>query len=112
MIGLLFSAVSGGYSLYNLRQQEANVDKKEGEGAIATKRIEKYVCNVRGARDLRLTIALRERAAISLQFTSDLCDLIIPTTALGFTSFDDGLVGLAGTTSSLIGVYSQWKKTA
>jgi peroxin-11B len=67
---------------------------------------------VRGAGDSRLTGALRERAAINIQFISDLCDLIIPTTALGFTSFDEGLVGLAGTTSSLIGVYSQWKKTA
>lgn len=42
MIGLLFSAVSGAYSLYNLRQQQARIDKKDGEGAIATKRIEKY----------------------------------------------------------------------
>ena len=43
MIGLLFSAVSGAYSLYNLRQQQARIDKKDGEGAIATKRIEKCV---------------------------------------------------------------------
>jgi hypothetical protein len=27
-------------------------------------------------------------------------------------AFDDGFVGLAGTLSSLIGVYLQWKKTA
>ena len=43
MIGLLFSAVSGAYSLYNLRQQQAKVDKKDGEGVVASKRIEKYV---------------------------------------------------------------------
>lgn len=43
MVGLLFSAVSGGYSLYNLRLQQTRVDKKDGEGALATKRIEKYV---------------------------------------------------------------------
>jgi peroxin-11B len=55
---------------------------------------------------------VRERAAINLQFISDLCDLAVPTSALGITSFDDGLVGLAGTTSSLIGVYNQWRKTA
>ena len=42
MIGLLFSAVSGTYSLYNLRQQQSRVDKNDGEGAVATKRIEKY----------------------------------------------------------------------
>jgi peroxin-11B len=54
----------------------------------------------------------RERAAINMQFISDLCDLTVPTSALGFANFDDGFVGLAGTVSSLIGVHSQWKKTA
>lgn len=42
MIGLLFSAVSGSYSLYQLRQQQSRIDKEDGEGAVATKRIEKY----------------------------------------------------------------------
>lgn len=59
-----------------------------------------------------MLILNRERAAINLQFISDLCDLAVPTSALGFTNFDDGFVGLAGTVSSLIGVHSQWKKTA
>ena len=54
----------------------------------------------------------RERTAANLQLTSDLCDLTVPTAALGLINFDDGIVGLAGTTSSLIGLYSQWKKTA
>lgn len=53
-----------------------------------------------------------ERKSSQLQLLSDLCDLTIPTSALGWTSLDDGLVGLAGTVSSLIGVYTQWKKTA
>jgi len=94
MIGLLFSTMSGAYSLYQLRQQQSRIDKKDGEGAVATKKIEK------------------ERSAINLQLLSDLCDLTVPTSAIGLTSFDDGFVGLAGTVSSLIGVYSQWKKTA
>jgi peroxin-11B len=38
----LFSTVSGAYSLYNLRQQAAKLDKKEGEDVVASKRIEKY----------------------------------------------------------------------
>jgi hypothetical protein len=54
----------------------------------------------------------RERAAIQLQLLSDLCDLTVPTSALGWASLDDGIVGLAGTVSSLIGVYGAWKKTA
>ena len=53
-----------------------------------------------------------ERAASRLQLTSDLCDLTVPLSGLGLANFDDGFVGLAGTLSSLIGVYTQWKKTA
>lgn len=47
-----------------------------------------------------------------MQLTSDLCDLTIPLSALTWVNFDDGIVGLAGTLSSLIGLYVQWKKTA
>jgi peroxin-11B len=93
MIGLLFSTMSGTYSLWNLRQQSRKINKEDGEGVVAAKRIEK------------------ERASINLQLLSDLCDLTVPTTAIGLTNFDDGFVGLAGTVSSLIGVYNQWKKT-
>ncbi|CAG8978690.1 hypothetical protein HYALB_00004673 [Hymenoscyphus albidus] len=94
MFGLLFSTMSSVYSLYGLRQQQARIDKKDGEGVVTLKRIEK------------------ERAAINLQLISDLCDLTIPTSAIGLIGFDDGFVGLAGTVSSLLGLYSQWKKTA
>ncbi len=67
--------------------------------------------SVRCVNDL-LIDGNRERAAINLQLLSDLCDLTVPTSALGWTNLDDGIVGLAGTVSSLIGVYGAWKKTA
>lgn len=54
----------------------------------------------------------RERGVSQLQLISDFCDLTVPLSALGWVAFDDGIVGIAGTVSSLIGVYSQWKKTA
>ncbi len=53
-----------------------------------------------------------ERAASRLQLTTDLCDLTVPFAALNWVAFDDGIVGLTGTFSSLIGMYLQWKKTA
>jgi hypothetical protein len=59
-----------------------------------------------------LTLFIRERAAARIQLISDLCDLTVPASALGFAALDDGLVGLAGTVSSLIGIWSQWRKTA
>ncbi|TDZ24527.1 Peroxisomal membrane protein PMP30A [Colletotrichum sidae] len=93
-MGLICSVVAQTYTLYRLQQREAKVDKKEGEGVVQSKRI-----------------AL-ERAASQLQIISDLCDLTVPTSALAWVALDDGVVGLAGTVSSLIGVYNQWKKTA
>jgi len=92
--GLVFSAVGGVYTLYRLRERESAVSKQDGEGVVESKRIQK------------------ERAAVNLQLLSDFCDLTVPTSALGWTNFDDGIVGLAGTVSSLIGVYGAWKKTA
>ncbi|KAI1079895.1 peroxisomal biogenesis factor 11 [Whalleya microplaca] len=92
--GLLCSVVAQVYTLYRLREREAKVDKKEGEGVVESKRI------------------VIERTASQLQLVSDLCDLTVPTSALGWLGFDDGFVGLTGTLSSLIGVYLQWKKTA
>lgn len=46
MIGLIFSTLSSTYSLYNLRQQQSRIDKKDGEGVVAAKRIEKYASSI------------------------------------------------------------------
>ncbi|KAH8884633.1 peroxisomal biogenesis factor 11 [Thozetella sp. PMI_491] len=92
--GILCSIVAQTYTLYRLREREAKVDRKEGEGVVESKRI------------------AVERASSRLQLTSDLCDITVPLAALSWVNFDDGIVGLAGTVSSLLGVYSQWKKTA
>ncbi|ROW08525.1 hypothetical protein VMCG_03047 [Cytospora schulzeri] len=93
-MGLMFSILAQAYTLYQLKQREAKVDKKEGEGVVESKRIAK------------------ERSTSQLQLISDLCDLAVPYSALGWVALDDGIVGLAGTVSSLIGMSTQWKKTA
>ncbi|KAL8730130.1 MAG: hypothetical protein Q9181_004768 [Wetmoreana brouardii] len=93
-VGLLFNTAAGLYTLWGLRQREQEVDRADGEGVVESKKIE------------------RERAATNLQLISDVCDLTIPSSALGYANLDDGIVGLAGTVSSLIGVWGAWKKTA
>ncbi|EED23305.1 peroxisomal biogenesis factor (PEX11), putative [Talaromyces stipitatus ATCC 10500] len=92
--GLVCSVVAGVYTLYRLQEREKTIDRKEGEGVVEAKKIE------------------RERVAARIQLVSDLCDLSVPLSALGYVKLDDGLVGIAGTISSLIGVWSAWKKTA
>ncbi|KAI9818778.1 MAG: Peroxisomal membrane protein PMP27 [Pycnora praestabilis] len=92
--GIFFNTVAGVYTLYQLRQRALSIDRKDGEGVVELKKVE------------------RERNATNVQLISDLCDLTVPAAALGYANLDDGFVGLAGTVSSLIGVWSQWKKTA
>ncbi|KAK0709507.1 peroxisomal biogenesis factor 11-domain-containing protein [Lasiosphaeria miniovina] len=67
-MGLACSVVAQTYTLYRLRQREARVDRKEGEGVVESKRI------------------VLERAASRLQLTSDLCDLAVPLSALNWIS--------------------------
>lgn len=58
-----------------------------------------------------ILMSSRQRKVANIQLTSDLCDLTVPATALGYTNFDDGIVGLAGTLSSLLGIQGVWEKT-
>ncbi len=41
--GLLFNTVAGVYTLYQLRQKSQSVDRKEGEGVVESKKLERYV---------------------------------------------------------------------
>jgi peroxin-11B len=91
--GISFSIAGGVYSLYQLQQRSGAVGE-EPEKVVERKKVEKEV------------------NAVKVQLLSDLCDLTIPMSALGWVELDDGIVGLAGTTSSLLGVWGLWKKTA
>jgi hypothetical protein len=41
-VGLLFNTIAGVYTLHQLRQKEKALDKKNGEGMVETKRLERY----------------------------------------------------------------------
>ncbi|KAK4506435.1 hypothetical protein PRZ48_000167 [Zasmidium cellare] len=93
--GLACNVVAGIYTLYGLTQ----LAKKQAAEADAEKKVEEKKLE-------------KERAATQLQLVSDLADLTVPLSALGLVNFDDGIVGLAGTVSSLIGLRAAWAKTA
>ena len=109
--GLTFNAIAGLYTLWQLRHKEQSTDKSDGEGVVESKKLARY-----SEKCSRLVAGLihtfRERMATNMQLISDLCDLTIPISALDYLDLDDGVVGLAGTASSLIGVWTTWKKTA
>ncbi|KAF1965159.1 peroxisomal biogenesis factor 11 [Bimuria novae-zelandiae CBS 107.79] len=95
--GISFSIISSLYQLYRLRERSLKLlsnKAAEAEPIVEGKKI------------------AREANALRLQLISDLCDITVPASALGWAKLDDGIVGLAGTVSSLLGVYAQWKKTA
>lgn len=93
--GISFSIASGIYSYYNLLQRAKTITSSaDPEKVVEKKKVDK------------------ELNAVKVQLISDLCDITIPSSALGWVDLDDGIVGLAGTTSSLLGVWGAWRKTA
>ncbi|EXJ64117.1 hypothetical protein A1O7_00453 [Cladophialophora yegresii CBS 114405] len=92
--GLAASALAGLYNTYKLRERTKAVDEKDAEAKVEKVKI------------------ARQQQAVNIQLISDLCDLTVPSTNLGYANFDDGIIGLAGTLSSLLGVYGAWQKTA
>jgi peroxin-11B len=109
-VGLACNTIAGLYTLWQLRQREQSIDKKDGESLVESKKLQRLVSEYQ--QQDSLAYRNRERTATNIQLISDLCDLTVPSSALGYANFDDGIVGLAGTVSSLIGAWGAWKKTA
>lgn len=107
--GLVASALAGIYALYQLRQRTGQVDEKDAEGKMEKVKIAKLV-NSLSCTKSSLTW-LRQWKVATIQLTSDVCDLTVPGTALGYANLDDGIIGLAGTLSSLLGIQGVWAKT-
>jgi peroxin-11B len=116
MTGLCFSVVNGVYIIYKSKNEElAQTDKAvAAEKTVEVKKLQRYVSIPVSVLCGRISLLTRysERSAAQTQLVSDLCDLFIPASALGFINVDDGVVGLAGAVSSLIGLMAQWSKTA
>lgn len=119
--GILFSLSAQLYTLRRLTRREAKVDRKDGEGVVELKRIARCVAPPPWLARIRLLPVVdqlltfftsSDRSASQLQLVCDLCDLAVPSSALGWVRFDDGFVGLTGLLSSVIGLHVQWKKTA
>lgn len=94
LMGLIFSFVNSLYQLRTLAEKEKKMEKTEAEGKLEGKTIAK------------------ERKGVKTQLLCDICDMTIPLSALGYMNLDDGVVGLAGLVSSIIGLRAAWSKTA
>ncbi|KAK4580132.1 Peroxisomal membrane protein PMP27 [Recurvomyces mirabilis] len=95
LAGLLCNVAAGLYTTYQLQAaQKKQRDGQDAEKAVEVKKLQK------------------DQAAARLQLISDLGDVTVPLSALGLANLDDGIVGLAGTLSSGIGLLAAWQKTA
>jgi peroxin-11B len=109
LTGLLASTIAGLYTTYTLRQRTKSIDEKDAEGKVEGVKLARYgpILYTQEQAD-----SYRQQKVINVQLVSDLCDLTVPSTGLGYVDLDDGLIGLAGTVSSLLGVWGAWQKTA
>lgn len=99
MFGLASNIIAGVYTLYTLQVASRKLEASKSESLDAEKAVE-------------VKKSAKDRQTAQLQLISDLCDFTVPSSALGYLNLDDGIVGLAGTVSSLIGLYGAWAKTA
>lgn len=96
LAGLLFSLVSGGYKTNALRQRRAAAARPR---ATAEKEAE---------RKVELQQISKEQAAVRWQMVQDALDALNPATGSEILNVDDGVIGLAGTVTSIMGGYTQW----
>ncbi|KAF9352820.1 Peroxisomal membrane protein PMP27 [Mortierella sp. NVP85] len=52
----------------------------------------------------------REQNNVNWQMLQDGLDTLIPSSSLGYVDLDDGIVGLVGTLTSIMGAQTQWAK--
>ncbi|CAB4391174.1 unnamed protein product [Rhizophagus irregularis] len=97
LMGLLFSIIHGLYKLHQINSQRGSL-------------ISKAKIAETSERSKDTATLKKERKAAIRQLIQDVLDCSIPATALGYIHLEDGLVGLTGFITSIMGAQSQWKK--
>lgn len=115
-IGLLFAVTADLYRLRNNLQRIQLLEKSDLRGNDALKKelgtLKKFVTIVAVLMLLLLFILYdREKTKIMLETAQDTLDLVIPGSILEYIKVDSGIVGLAGTVTSLIGWQAAWPKS-
>ncbi|GAB5592708.1 Peroxisomal membrane protein PMP27 [Umbelopsis nana] len=104
---LVFSIASG---LYKLKQTQAKIEMvKRNTRLIKASTSEK---DAQRAADLKFQekTLIKEKEEATFQLIQDGLDIIIPSSTLGWINVDEGLVGIVGTITSIMGGQTQWKK--
>ncbi|KAF9577397.1 Peroxisomal membrane protein PMP27, partial [Lunasporangiospora selenospora] len=98
--GIVFGFLTGLYKTHQIqirRQTAARGLKSQGESEKSNARTE-------------LKSLDREQHSVNKQLLQDGLDMLIPSSSLEYINLDDGIVGLVGTVTSIMGAQSQWEK--
>lgn len=101
LAGILFSIVNSILKYTRLT--------KEAKKLRASRMLSEKDIGEEAQSDMRLSAIESARVATQQQFMTDALDVWIPATGTELVSINDGILGILGLITSLIGVNAQWK---
>ncbi|KAF9112735.1 Peroxisomal membrane protein PMP27 [Mortierella sp. AM989] len=100
MAGIVFGIFT---SLYKTRQIQIRRE-------VAARGLSHNVESEKSQARTELKSLAKEQHSVNKQLLQDGLDVLLPATALGYLSLDDGALGLIGTATAIMGAQSQWAK--
>ncbi|KAL9934137.1 hypothetical protein V8E36_007219 [Tilletia maclaganii] len=97
LAGLSFNLISGSYKTYVLNQRQ-----------IAARR-PRATSEKEAERKVELQQIAAEQAAVRYQMIQDGLDWLLPATGADILNLDEGILGLAGFATALMGARTQWR---
>ncbi|KAI9261948.1 peroxisomal biogenesis factor 11 [Helicostylum pulchrum] len=102
------SLISGLYKFKQISVREHMLEKTRKSIVNTEEKSEAQIAELK-AQEKALA---KDKYNTRYAFIQDAVDIIIPSTGLGYLKADEGIVGLAGITTSLLAMNSQWNKLA
>lgn len=107
-VAIFASLVSGLYKFKQLSIREHMLEKTR-KAIVNTE--EKSETQIAELKTQEKALA-KDKYTTRYAFIQDAVDIIIPSAGLGYLKVDEGIVGLAGITTSLLAMNTQWNKLA
>ncbi|OBZ85006.1 Peroxisomal biogenesis factor 11 [Choanephora cucurbitarum] len=106
LFGITASLLSGLYKFKQLAVRQHMLEKSRKEIVNTEEKSEDQIIELK-AQEKALALDLYNTRYAVIQ---DAVDAIIPSAGLGYLKVDEGIVGLAGMTTSFMAMVTQWKK--
>lgn len=107
-VAVIASTISGIYSLCYIQTKEVAASNEE-DNQLESKRVQRLTF-LQKIGFKKLT-SIRTQSTVYLQLASDLCDLALVSSALGWSRLGDVGVGAVGSIGSIASIRRQWVET-